>query len=234
MMWAMRWGGSWVFGVAAVALLTAGCGTDDTRTPGEDQSGDDRVVRWHAEHEGVDGMLATPDVLFVVGPFVVTAFDAATGSIVWQSEMEADTSGITPLALTDDLLVVAPAFEELQAFDAATGEPAEYSGSVPSDLYADFELPAGYSFADGALSLNGTTIWSQGSDLPPQVGPLDDRTIVNDFDAGLSVVTDRGEVLFHTEPGEPFYDESAVLVDREHAVAYTFTADGALWAIQST
>ena len=58
-------------------------------------------------------------------------------------------------------------------------------------------------------------------------------TIVNDFSDGLSILAADGEVLFHSEGGDAMWDESAVLVDEEHGVAFTLTADGRLWAIQA-
>jgi hypothetical protein len=57
-------------------------------------------------------------------------------------------------------------------------------------------------------------------------------TIVNDFDRGLTVVADDGDVRFHAELGTPMYDESAVLVVEREGVAFTLTADGKLWAIR--
>ena len=217
-------------GAAALALLlvVTGCGAD-----GGGEAGDLGVVRWRGQSDGADGMLVSGDALYVTGPFVVTAFDTESGEVRWEAEMDADTSGVTPMARDGDVVVVATAFDGVEVFDARTGEPAIYRGEPPSEPYADFELPTGYRYTGGELSFDGTVVWTGGDpEYAPQVGRLGRMTIVNDFDTGLTVVAANGDVLFHAELGTPMYDESAVLVVEREGVAFTLTADGKLWAIQ--
>jgi hypothetical protein len=212
----------------ALLLMVTACSTDG----GDRGAGGSGVVRWRAESEGADGMLVSGDALYVAGPFVVTAFDTESGEVLWEAELS-DTSGVTPMARAGDVVVVAPEFEGVQAFDARTGEPAAYDGEAPDEPYADFELPQGYRYARGELSFDGAVLWTGGDrELAPQVGRLGRMTIVNDFDDGLSVVADDGEVLFHAGLGTPMFDESAVLVVEREGVAFALTADGKLWAIQ--
>jgi hypothetical protein len=221
-----------VLGAAAVLLLAAACGRSDDATVSTGRGAGNPVVRWRVESGGADGMLATDDVLFVVSPELVEAFDTATSALLWRSQMS-DTSGTTPVALIDEVLVVAPQFEDVQAFDTRTGAHVTYSGRVPIEPYADFQLPEGYAYADPVLTFDGRSIWRDGSESAPQVGRLNELTIVNDFDTGLSVISDDSKVLFHSDPGEPFFDESAVLVDESNGAAFTATADGILWAIET-
>jgi outer membrane protein assembly factor BamB len=214
----------------ALLLVVTGCGAD-----GGGEAGGSGVVRWQGQSDGADGMLVSGDALYVAGPFVVTAFDTDSGEVQWEAEMS-DTSGVTPMARDGDVVVVAPEFEGVQAFDARTGEPATYRGEPPSEPYADFELPPGYRYTGGKLRFDGTVVWTGGDpydpDYAPQVGRLGRMTIVNDFYNGLTVVADDGDVLFHAELGAPMYDESAVLVVAREGVAFTLTADGKLWAVQ--
>jgi outer membrane protein assembly factor BamB len=178
----------------------------------------DGTVRWQAEHEGADGMLATTDVLFVVGPEVVTAFDTSSGSVLWEAEMS-DTSGVTPMALVSDVLVVAPDFEEIQAFDPETGASVTYSGSAPTELYADFELPLATPIRmvrwHGTAQRSGQRVRV----CRRLVGSVQWRSF-NDFETGLSVVSDHGDVLFHSEPmirfaGSPRWSVGACLLIAE-------------------
>jgi outer membrane protein assembly factor BamB len=175
-------------------------------------------------------MAATADSIIVAGSEVVTAFDRTTGETRWSSSMS-DTSGATPVVVTaDGVVVVAPGFEPVQAFDLATGEPA----SVPAGISLPApqrppRLPTGYATGPEGLTYHGKVIWSEPTDGDFYVARLGDLTVISDSDRGLRLVGDDGSVLAAPKFGRREYDAVPVLVDGP--VAVTVTADGVLYAI---
>lgn len=144
-----------------------------------------------------------------------------------------DTAGQTPVVVTPDgVVVVAPPFEEVQAFDAATGaaRPVPVDVSVPGPV-RDERLPDGYRFDDAGLTWHGSVVWSEASSSVPFVARLGAVTVINDFESGLRVVDDLGAVLISPPLGRRNYDETRVVVHGR--MAAVVAADGCLYVIEA-
>lgn len=187
-------------------------------------------IVWSVVSDPADGMVATPDVIIVVGEESITAFDRTTGQVRWSNTMS-DTSGPTPVVVTPaGLVVVLPPYENVQAFDVATGKEAAVPPDVDKPPPPTVErLPTGYSVNASGLSYQGQLIWPTQSTSNAFVGRVGDLSVINDNNQGLRVVDDAGTVLVAPPLGQPEYDAVRVLVDGE--TAFTVTADGRLYAI---
>jgi outer membrane protein assembly factor BamB len=186
-------------------------------------------ILWSTVSDGADGLVATEDVVIVIGNEVISAFDLRTGELRWESGMS-DTSGPTAAAITSDgLVVVAPPFEAIQAFDLSSGEPRPAPDEVIVLEADDGRLPEGYEFDAAGLRYAGATIWSEKTEAAPFVKRLGDLTIINNFDHGLRVVDDYGRVLAAPTLGPREYDEVPILVSGNFAM--TVAVDGVLYVV---
>lgn len=178
-------------------------------------------------------MAVTRGSIVVVSSEVITAFDRGTGGVLWSSGMSA-TSGPTWVIVTPDgVVVVAPQYEDVQAFDLETGDPMPVPAGIdiPDEPEWSHSLPAGYTFEGGSLCYQERVIWSGPTTADPSIARVGDLTVINDFENGLRIVGDDGTVLAAPELGAREYDEGSVFVDGD--VAVTVTSDGVLYAISS-
>lgn len=223
------------FVVSACTLV--GCGASDGALPTSETSPTDSTIAtvslidWSSPSDCPDGLAVSADSVVVFGCEVVSSFDRSTGALRWSSPMS-DTSGFTPSSITPTgVIVIAPEFEPVQAFDLDSGtEVFPPDAAEPPDL-PPTQLPEGYRFDNGDLTYNGTVVWTSSTSEVPFVGRLGTATIINDFDLGLSIVDDQGTILDSPPLGRRDYDTSPVVID--HDQAFVVTADGVLYAIES-
>jgi hypothetical protein len=190
-------------------------------------------ILWSTQTDPPDGLAATPESIIVVGCETIAAFDRASGTAIWSIGMS-DTSGPTPVVVTPEgIIVVAPPYEAVQAFDVATGETRSVPDGVhlPAVLAADL-LPDGYTFDAAGIAYHGKVVWHEQTSRCPAVARLGDLAVINDFNHGLRVVDDLGSVRAAPELGPRECDGSPILITDD--VAVVVTSDSVLYAIRET
>jgi hypothetical protein len=171
-------------------------------------------------------MLSTDQLLIVAAPEILDAFDRHTGVLVWQTSMS-DTSGWTPMTVAGQVVVVAPPYEQIQAFDLTSGRAVPVPQGVASSFPPPPQLPDGYRFDGTTLRYHGQRIWKgiASTAFVRRVGSL---TVVDDFAKGLAVVDDGGDVI-DAPAFERHGDNQLVIVDG--STAFAAGGDDKLYAI---
>ena len=172
------------------------------------------VVVWEIDSGDSGGALALDaDAVYVLSRSYVSAFAAEDGAELWYAEIPGGTRGGECLAIEDDRLVVVDEGAPTHAFRLRSGAPA----SVPSDAGESCDnqrVDPGYSFNETALLYEDRPIWQ----LPADGGEFTSvrrvgrHTLINDFDAGLVLVTDGEEPVTLAEAGDARFDESPIAI----------------------
>jgi hypothetical protein len=195
-------------------------------------------IKWKCPVDGCDGLVVTPQLVIIVSPEQLRAFERSTGAVRWAADMS-DTAGSVRGGIIDGMVVVAPDFEEIQAFALADGSSG-FPGIVDREALPEISTPAyerpippGLKFDDrtATLSRNGVVFWSGKVGRFPRYIPLiaaiGETVVLNDFDRGLQVFDVEGRTLLDLPLGRRNYPEAGLVVDDDEVI--TMTADGTLY-----
>jgi hypothetical protein len=198
-------------------------------------------IRWTAVTDGVGTLVADSRAIAVTGDGLVEVFDRATGSRLWDAELD-DPDSQPGLAISDGTLVVV---DDLgggaQGYDLLTGHPVEVDpDSDPGEgaPHAD-PLPDGYAIEGDSLTFRGKVVAAVGNGADDEsddnyvfVGRIGGLTVISQWSTGLKVVDDDGHVVAERSTGRPDWDPAPVW-DIDGALL-AMTSDGKLSLIAPT
>lgn len=224
----------WITGLTVAAFALAACSSDSTPASDPDTTStpvtgtttepgrsDRPTVVWQVSDLCADSTVASDRIVVANCDGGVQAHARSDGTFLWGAVANDDGQSVP--GITDDEVIVYSPFYGAQysvAFDGSTGEEVEVPTSGVQTTYTGFDaptdevLPPGYSFDERGLSHRGTVIWPGGRPDVTGLGTYVHRqsgvTVINDFETGLRVVDDDGNVLLEPERAGRIYTNSPV------------------------
>ena len=172
----------------------------------------------------------------------VLAHARPNGAYLWGAESN-DDGQATPGITADDTVVYTPFYSPRSpvAYAGPSGDEVDVPVEGVRTTYTGFDppdeevLPAGYSYGPMGLTYQETLIWPGGAPDVTGIGPYVHRqagvTVISDFETGLRVVADDGEVLLAPAMGDRRMVTNSPVWDVGHDQAAVASADGVFYLL---